>query len=140
MPPRAPVPAVPAPKDCAVCGRTITWRKAWAANWESVRYCSDSCRGRRREVADDGPGARLEAELRALLERRRVTGGAAATACPSELARAVAPADWRPLMEPVRAAARRLAAAGEVEWLQGGQIVDPSHAAGPVRLRLRRTG
>lgn len=31
-------------KWCAVCGRTMTWRKAWAKNWESVRYCSDACR------------------------------------------------------------------------------------------------
>jgi len=31
-------------KLCAVCGRTMTWRKAWAKNWESVRYCSDACR------------------------------------------------------------------------------------------------
>ena len=31
-------------KPCAVCGRTMTWRKAWAKNWESVRYCSTACR------------------------------------------------------------------------------------------------
>ena len=31
-------------KPCAACGRTMTWRKAWARNWESVRYCSDRCR------------------------------------------------------------------------------------------------
>lgn len=31
-------------KPCARCGRTMTWRKAWERNWESVRYCSDACR------------------------------------------------------------------------------------------------
>nr|WP_206208027.1 DUF2256 domain-containing protein [Ahniella affigens] len=31
-------------KPCAVCGRTMTWRKAWAKNWEQVRYCSERCR------------------------------------------------------------------------------------------------
>ena len=31
-------------KLCAVCNRTMTWRKAWARNWESVLYCSDACR------------------------------------------------------------------------------------------------
>ena len=31
-------------KVCAVCGRTMTWRKAWAKNWDDVRYCSDACR------------------------------------------------------------------------------------------------
>lgn len=31
-------------KPCAACGRTMTWRKAWARNWDSVRYCSERCR------------------------------------------------------------------------------------------------
>ena len=31
-------------KPCAACGRDMTWRKAWAKNWEHVLYCSDACR------------------------------------------------------------------------------------------------
>ena len=31
-------------KPCAVCGRAMSWRKAWARNWEQVKYCSDRCR------------------------------------------------------------------------------------------------
>jgi hypothetical protein len=31
-------------KPCAVCGRAMSWRKAWAKNWAEVRYCSDACR------------------------------------------------------------------------------------------------
>ncbi|MDP3521109.1 MAG: DUF2256 domain-containing protein [Hydrogenophaga sp.] len=34
-------------KPCVVCGRTMTWRKAWAKNWDEVRYCSDACRARK---------------------------------------------------------------------------------------------
>lgn len=34
-------------KLCAVCGRTMTWRKSWAKNWLAVLYCSDACRKRR---------------------------------------------------------------------------------------------
>ena len=34
-------------KLCAVCGRTMTWRKAWAKNWETVLYCSDACRAKK---------------------------------------------------------------------------------------------
>ncbi|MDE2338699.1 MAG: DUF2256 domain-containing protein [Gammaproteobacteria bacterium] len=34
-------------KPCAVCGRAMTWRKAWAKNWDTVRYCSEGCRRRR---------------------------------------------------------------------------------------------
>ena len=56
--------------------------------------------------------------------------------CPSEAARAVGGEDWRPLMEPARRAARRLVAAGDLEITQGGRVVDPSTAKGPIRLRL----
>ncbi|WP_281788095.1 DUF2256 domain-containing protein [Limnohabitans sp. INBF002] len=31
-------------KPCKTCGRDMTWRKAWAKNWEQVLYCSDACR------------------------------------------------------------------------------------------------
>ena len=31
-------------KPCLACGRAMSWRKAWAKNWEQVRYCSDACR------------------------------------------------------------------------------------------------
>ena len=39
-------------KPCAVCGRPMTWRRAWAKNWDTVRYCSEGCR--RRRSADVG--------------------------------------------------------------------------------------
>lgn len=31
-------------KPCVACGRPMTWRKAWAKNWDEVRYCSEACR------------------------------------------------------------------------------------------------
>lgn len=31
-------------KVCEACGRPMSWRRAWARNWESVRYCSNACR------------------------------------------------------------------------------------------------
>jgi len=58
------------------------------------------------------------------------------TVCPSEVARAVDADRWRALMEPSRQAARRLVAKGQAEILQGGARVDPSHAKGPIRVRL----
>lgn len=66
-----------------------------------------------------------------LLDRR----ARGATICPSEAARAVDPDGWRDLMEPARAAARRLVVAGAVEITQGGTVVDPSTARGPIRVR-----
>ena len=129
---------------CASCGRAFAWRQAWARDWEQVRYCSEGCRRRKVRPVD----RELEAAILELLAAR----GAGATICPSEAARAVAPASgsghedavapsedaWRALMEPARRAARRLVAAGEVELTQRGGVVDPSSFRGPVRIRRRR--
>lgn len=35
-------------KPCAVCGRPMSWRKAWAKNWAEVLYCSDACRAKKK--------------------------------------------------------------------------------------------
>lgn len=34
-------------KLCVACGREMVWRKAWAKNWNEVKFCSDACRKRR---------------------------------------------------------------------------------------------
>ncbi|MFC5678470.1 DUF2256 and DUF3253 domain-containing protein [Aeromicrobium endophyticum] len=120
----------PEPKTCAACGRTIEWRKKWARDWDDVRWCSAACR--RRKVTDQD--ADLERRVLAMLAGRARTS----SICPSDVARAVAPDDWRPLMEPVRQAARRLVQRGEVEITQKGSVVDPSTAKGPIRIRLPR--
>jgi len=31
-------------KVCEACGLPFNWRKKWARDWESVRYCSERCR------------------------------------------------------------------------------------------------
>ncbi|MGA0122957.1 MAG: DUF3253 domain-containing protein [Gaiellales bacterium] len=120
----------PAPRICAGCGREIQWRRRWADDWERVRWCSDACRRRGVTAVDRA----LEGAIVDLLAGRART----ATICPSEAARAVGGADWRPLMEPARRAARRLVAAGDLEITQGGRVVDPSSAKGPIRLRRAR--
>jgi hypothetical protein len=107
----------------------MAWRKAWADRWDEVRWCSDACRRRKVRPVDRA----LEAATLDLLAAR--SGGA--TICPSEAARTVDPDGWRDLMEPARAAARRLVAKGEVEITQGGRVVDPSTTKGPIRIRRR---
>ena len=120
-------------KTCVACGRRITWRKKWARDWESIRYCSDACRSRRVRDVD----TELEQAIRALLRERPGD----ASICPSEAARRVGGEDaWRDLMEPARAAARRLVANGEIQITQRGSVVDPSSARGPIRLRWVRRG
>ncbi|MEE8602024.1 DUF2256 and DUF3253 domain-containing protein [Euzebya tangerina] len=121
--------AEPDEKTCAICGRRIEWRKKWADDWEQVRYCSDACRRRRREDTES-----LERAVLDLLGQRP----ASSSICPSDVARERRPEDWRPLMEPVREAARRLVAKGQAEITQGGEVVDPSTAKGPIRIRRPR--
>ena len=115
-------------KICVSCGRRFSRRRRWTGTWDEVRYCSTACRRRRVSPTD----LRLERAILELLEHR----ARGATVCPSEAALVVAPDRWRPLMEPARRAARRLVAAGEVEITQGGRVVDPSTAKGPIRVRL----
>ena len=77
---------------------------------------------------------RLEETILDLLAQRARTS----TICPSDAARAVGDEDsWRDLMEPARRAARRLVDRGEVDITQGGHVVDPSTAKGPIRIRRR---
>lgn len=117
-------------KICVVCGRTITWRKKWARDWADVKYCSDACR-RRAHGAQSTVDTNLDQALASLLAER----GATKTVCPSEVARAVGGEQWRELMEPARAAARRAVARGDAEITQRGRVVDPTSAKGPIRIR-----
>ena len=77
---------------------------------------------------------RLEETIRRLLSAR----AASSSICPSDAARAVAPDDWHPLMEPARQAAQRLVTAGEVDITQGGRSVDLDSVKGPIRIRWHR--
>lgn len=79
-------------------------------------------------------GRELEAAILKLLAARAATS----TICPSDAARAVGGEHWRALMEPVRQAARRLVDAGDAEVTQGGSVVDPATAKGPIRIRKVR--
>ncbi|MCY7289140.1 MAG: DUF2256 and DUF3253 domain-containing protein [Cryobacterium sp.] len=122
--------AEPAERTGAAGGRRITWRASWARDWVNVRYCSDACR---RHGIDD-----TDRELESAIERLLSTRAADASICPSDVARAVGGEMWLELMEPARRAARRMVAAGQLQVTQGGSVVDPSTAKGPIRLRRPR--
>lgn len=77
----------------------------------------------------------LERHILELLAGRAATS----TICPSDVARRVAPDDWRPLMQPVRDAAQRLVDRGAVEITQHGEVVELATARGPIRIRLPRS-
>ena len=69
----------------------------------------------------------------------RQTGarGPGKSICPSEVARALAPDAWRPLLGAVRAEALRLAEAGRIDILRKGRPVPPEAVRGVIRLRTR---
>ncbi|WP_263383026.1 DUF2256 and DUF3253 domain-containing protein [Granulicella arctica] len=136
MPDRKPKPDRTTPhrdKVCKACGRAFSWRKKWERDWDVINYCSDACKGHKPDNTDHA----LEAAILSLLAER----GRDKTICPSEAAKIVGGqedrGDWESLMEPARSAARRLVAAGRIVITQHSQIVDPSTAKGPIRLRLR---
>jgi hypothetical protein len=81
----------------------------------------------------DPSPAQIEDTIRSLLAQR----DEGKTICPSDAARALAgDADFRSLMEPVRARAREMERRGDLEVTQHGRVVDPDGARGPIRLRL----
>jgi hypothetical protein len=43
-------------KLCACCGLPFTWRKKWARDWASVKFCSDRCR---QQGAGNGGAAKV---------------------------------------------------------------------------------
>jgi hypothetical protein len=69
-----------------------------------------------------------------IVQLLRERGGG--SCCPSEVARALAPAGWRSLMELVRRVAWQLAREGSLHILQRGRVVDGVRARGPIRFRL----
>lgn len=73
----------------------------------------------------------IEAEILA----RIAAAAPGASITPSDVAEALAPEDWRPLLGPVRLAAARLAEAGQLEILRKGKPVPAEAMRGVIRLR-----
>ncbi len=77
-----------------------------------------------------------DAQLRDALLAKAAARRPGTTFCPSEVARDLA-ADWRPLMEPLRHAARELARDGRLRVTQKGEPLDAEVPwQGPIRLSL----
>lgn len=80
--------------------------------------------------------ALIESTIARLLDARASTS----SICPSEAAKALAPNDWRRLMDEVREAAAHMAERGDLRITQGESTVDPDavlakQVRGPIRLR-----
>lgn len=75
-----------------------------------------------------------QASITAEILRQTEARGVGKSICPSEVARALAPDDWRPLMTPVREAAAALSDAGQVLILRKGRPVPAADMRGVIRL------
>jgi len=78
--------------------------------------------------------------IRAEILRQATARGAGRSICPSEVARALRPDDWHPLMGPVRRAAVTLAREGRLEVLRKGKPADLDALRGVIRLRVPSPG
>lgn len=134
---KQPVPGLDS-KICIACGRAMQWRKSWSKNWNEVKFCSDRCRASKPGDTEQS----LEESILLYLRNR----GAGKTSCLSDIARAIGGEgrdgwegrySWEELMDPLRKAARRLAARGEINIIQGGVVVDGSTAKGPIQVCLK---
>jgi hypothetical protein len=83
-------------------------------------------------VPSSAPVSRYDATILEIASAR----GEEKSFCPSEVARALSE-DWRPLLTHVRAAARRLAEAGQIDILRHGKPIEPAAMKGVIRLRLK---
>lgn len=113
-------------KICASCGRSFDFRKKWASNWETVKFCSDHCR-KNKDTHD------YRDAILSLLTTRSLQS----TICPSEVLQGDDKKNPQ-LMEHVRRSARLLVAENLIEITQSGKAVHPDTFKGPIRLRLKR--
>lgn len=74
------------------------------------------------------------ADIAAEILRQTELRGVGKSICPSEVARALAPDDWRPLMTPVRQVAADLSEAGQILILRKGRPVPAADMRGVIRL------
>lgn len=78
-----------------------------------------------------------EADLKATIQKLVAERGTGKSACPSEVARALAGSDekqWRLLMKPIRKIAVAMANDGHIVITKKGKPVDPNDFKGVYRL------
>lgn len=74
----------------------------------------------------------IEAEILACV----TTAGIGSSISPSDVAQGLAPADWRPLLGPVRRVALKLQAENRIVILRKGKPVPAAEVRGVIRLAL----
>ncbi|MET3496433.1 DUF3253 domain-containing protein [Variovorax boronicumulans] len=88
-------------------------------------------------MTDDAPKLASDEQIAQTVFALLAQRDAAASICPSEVARTLASSDldWRALMPAVRRVAATLATKGSLRVTRGADEVDARSPGGPVRLR-----
>lgn len=153
-------PDLPAPERANLTKRLMAARRAVAAalrtdDVEAERRARRRVDGAKRILGERGPvwwsdgspdlNRRMvrntpyrawyeRAELFAVALQRLLDRGRASV-CPSDVARAATPGNWRPELDAVREVARHLARRGEIVITQRGRGLDPDEPfRGPIRI------
>ena len=114
-------------RSCSSCGRSFTWRKSFAKNWEDVKYCSKACRKRKLSKIDQ----QIENTILELLETQTYPTPLST----GQIANLLDFGDDKNLLESIKRAARRLEAKSFVIITQDGKRVDSSKAKGHLQIR-----
>ena len=114
-------------RSCSSCGRSFTWRKSFAKNWEDVKYCSKACRKRKLSKIDQ----QIENSILELLETQTYPTPLST----GQIANLLDFGDDKNLLESIKRAARRLEAKSFVIITQDGKRVDSSKAKGHLQIR-----
>jgi len=114
-------------KNCSSCGRSFTWRKSFAKNWEDVKYCSNACRKRKLSKIDQ----QIENSILELLEAETYSNPLST----DQIADFLDFGNDKNLLESIKRAARRLEMKSFVIITQDGKRVDSSTAKGHLQIR-----
>lgn len=79
----------------------------------------------------------LKQQIRKKILELTRSRGSHKTACPSDIAKSVAPENWRFYIDHIRAEAANLQKEGKINILQKGEPVSLKEAKGPIRLQIR---
>ena len=114
-------------RSCSSCGRSFTWRKSFAKNWEDVKYCSSACRNRKLSKIDQ----QIENSILELLEAETYSNPLST----DQIADFLDFGNDKNLLESIKRAARRLEMKSFVIITQDGKRVDSSTAKGHLQIR-----
>lgn len=115
-------------KFCASCGRPMVWRKAWGKNWDSVRYCSDSCRRDRFDKKSVHVREAILSMTKDAVSKKPVAA--------FQVAQKLWPEEWEDRLEEVRRVARLLHHEKLIVILQHGKPVTDLNFKGPIHFKL----